>query len=195
MILNVITLGNELLRKKSEQVTEINDEIRQLIQDMYETMYASEGVGLAGVQIAKLLRIFVIDDREGHKAAFINPQIISTSAETCEYDEGCLSIPGVYETITRPKKITIQALNEKGKPFTLNAEGFLARIIQHEFDHLEGFLYIDRGDEEFKQKTVDKFEKKIKRKAEKEKAKAAKEAKIASKIAAKKAKKEMSGSC
>ena len=103
----------------------------------------------------------------------------------CDYEEGCLSIPNVYEKISRPAKITVQALNEQGKPFTLNAEGFLARVIQHEYDHLEGILYIDRGDQEFKEKTVQQFQRRAARKAEKEAAKAAR----AAKIAAKKAKK------
>ena len=189
MILDVVTLPDEFLRQKSLPVEDVNDEIRTLIENMYETMYETDGVGLAAVQIGKLLRLFVVDDQNGHKMAFINPQIISTSSETCEIEEGCLSIPTIYEAIVRPKNVTVQALNEKGKPFTVEADGFFARIIQHEYDHLDGVLYIDRGDEDFKNKIVLNFEKKAARKAEKEKAKAAKQARIAAKIAAKQAKK------
>ncbi len=112
-----------------------------------------------------------------------------TSKEVCDYDEGCLSIPQVYETITRPQKVTVQALNEKGRPFTLDADGFLARIIQHEYDHLEGILYIDRGDKDFAEKTTAQFKKRAERAAQKEKEREAKARKIAMKIAAKEAKK------
>lgn len=187
MILDVVTLPSELLRQKSLPVDEVNDEIRTLIENMYETMYETKGVGLAAVQVGKLLRLFVLDDQEGHKMAFINPQIISTSNETCTLDEGCLSIPTIYEGITRPSKVTVQAINENGKPFTVEANGFFARIIQHEYDHLDGILYIDRGDEAFRQKTIENFKKRAARKAEKEKEKAARQAKIAAKIEAKNA--------
>ncbi len=189
MLLDVVTLPSDLLRQKSTPVQEVNDEIRTLIDNMFETMYATEGVGLAAVQVGKLLRLFVLDDQAGHKMAFINPQIIGTSKETCSIEEGCLSIPSIYEGIVRPEKVTIQALNEHGKPFTLEADGYFARIIQHEYDHLDGILYIDRGDEAFKKKTIENFEKRAARRAEKEKAKAAKQARIAAKIAAKQAKK------
>lgn len=188
MILDVVTLPSDFLRQKSLPVEEVTDEIRTLIENMYETMYATEGVGLAAVQVGKLLRLFVLDDQDGHKMAFINPQIISTSSETCKIDEGCLSIPSIYEGIVRPSKVTVQALNEKGRPFTVEADGYFARIIQHEYDHLDGILYIDRGEEDFKQKVIASFEKKAARRAEKDKAKAAKQAKIEAKIAAKEAK-------
>lgn len=181
--MEVLKLGNELLRQKSVPVTEVNDEIRTLINDMFETMFASEGVGLAAPQIGKLIRLFVLQSTDEVKRVFINPQIIATSTETCTYEEGCLSIPKVYEEIVRPSKVTVQALNENGKPFTLEADGYLARIIQHENDHLDGVLYIDRGSIEFRQKIIQEFEHREKRKAEKEKQKLAKAAKIAAKKA------------
>lgn len=189
MILDITKLGEEILRKKAEPVPEVNDEIRKLAEDMFETMIAADGVGLAGPQVGKNLRMFVLIADDDVRRVFINPQIIKTSSEVCDYDEGCLSIPQVYETITRPEKVTIQALNEKGKPFTLDADGFLARIIQHEYDHLDGILYIDRGDKEFAEKTEAQFKKRAERAAEKAKEKAAKQARIAAKIAAKEAKK------
>ena len=185
MILRVTKLGEDVLRQKALPVEEVNDEIKQLVDDMFETMYAYDGIGLAGPQVDKKLRLFVIDIGDNVRRAFINPQIIKTSAEVGEYDEGCLSIPNVYETITRPVAITVQALNEKGRPFTIDADGLLARAIQHEYDHLDGILYIDRGDADFAKKTEDQFKKKAERAAEKANAKEAKARKIAAKQAAK----------
>lgn len=189
MVLDVTKLGEEILRQKAEPVAEVNDEIRQLCEDMFETMIEADGVGLAAPQIGKSLRMFVLIADDDVRRVFINPQIIKTSEEVSEYDEGCLSIPQVYETITRPVAVTVQALNEKGRPFTLEADGLLARIIQHEYDHLDGILYIDRGDKDFAAKTEEQFKKRAERAAEKAKEKAAKAAKIAAKIAAKEAKK------
>ena len=148
MILEITKLGEEVLRKKAEPVPEVNDEIRKLADDMLETMIDANGVGLAGPQVGKSLRLFVAMSDDDVKRVFINPQIIKTSEELCDYEEGCLSIPQVYENIQRPARVTVQAINENGKPFTLEAEGLLARIIQHEYDHLDGILYIDRGDKE-----------------------------------------------
>ena len=185
MVLEVTKLGEEILRKKTEPVTEINDEIRALVEDMFETMIDKDGVGLAAPQIGKSLRLFVVIADDDVRRVFINPQIIKTSTEVGEYDEGCLSIPQVYETIVRPLEVTVQAYNEKGRPFTLEADGLLARIIQHEYDHLDGILYIDRGDKTFAEKTENQFKKRAERAAQKAKEKAAKQAKIAAKIAAK----------
>ena len=189
MVLRVTKLGEDVLRTKAEPVAEVNDEIRQLIDDMFETMYKDNGVGLAGPQVDKSLRLFVVDADDGVRRAFINPQIIKTSEEVGEYDEGCLSVPGVYETITRPLRVTVQALNENGKRFTIDADGLLARVVQHEYDHLNGVLFIDRGDKDIAAKAEASFQKKAERAAEKAKAKEAKAKKIAAKIAAKKAKK------
>ena len=185
MVLEVTKLGEDVLRKKAEPVTEINDEIRALVEDMFETMIEKDGVGLAAPQIGKSLRLFVVIADDNVRRVFINPQIIKTSTEVGEYDEGCLSIPQVYETIVRPLEVTVQAYNEKGRPFTLEADGLLARIIQHEYDHLDGILYIDRGDKNFAEKTENQFKKRAERAAQKAKEKAAKQAKIAAKIAAK----------
>lgn len=185
MILEVTKLGEDILRKKAEPVAEINDEIRALVEDMFETMIEKDGVGLAAPQIGKSLRLFVVIADDDVRRVFINPQIIKTSTEVGEYDEGCLSIPQVYETIVRPLQVTVQAYNEKGRPFTLEADGLLARIIQHEYDHLDGILYIDRGDKNFAEKTENQFKKRAERAAQKAKEKAAKQAKIAAKLAAK----------
>ena len=189
MILDITKLGEDILRQVAQPVPEVNDEIRQLAEDMFETMIAADGVGLACPQIGKSLRMFVLIADDEVRRVFINPQIIKTSEERCDYDEGCLSIPQIYETISRPKSITVQATNEQGKPFTLEAEGFLARIIQHEYDHLEGILYIDRGDKTFAEKTENQFKKRAERAAQKAKEREQKQARIAAKIAAKENKK------
>ena len=191
MLLEITKLGEEILRKTAEPVQEINDEIRQLAEDMFETMIEADGVGLACPQVGKNLRMFVVIADDDIRRVFINPEIIKTSEELGDYDEGCLSIPKVYETIRRPIKVTVQAFNEKGKPFTLDADGLLARIIQHENDHLNGIMFIDRGDKDFAEKTEAQFKKRAERAGEKAKAKAAKAAKIAAKIAAKQAKKNV----
>lgn len=185
--MEILHLGDELLRQKSQPVAKVTDELKQMASEMLTLMEEADGVGLAAPQVGSLIRMFVLKADDDVKRVFINPQIIATSTETSEYEEGCLSIPHIWEKITRPVKITIQALNENGKPFTLEADGFLARIIQHEYDHLDGILYIDRGDKDFKKKTEELFARREQHRKEKEAAKAAKAAKIAAKIAAKKA--------
>lgn len=189
MLLRITKIGEEILRQKAQPVEEINDEIRQLANDMLETMIDADGVGLAAPQIGRSIRMFVIMADDDVKRVFINPQIIKTSNEVGPYDEGCLSIPQVYETIVRPLQVTVQAYDENGKRFTLDADGLLARCIQHENDHLDGVLYIDRGDPDFAQKTEEQFKKRAERVAEKAKEKEAKARRIAAKIAAKNAKK------
>ena len=189
MILPITKLGEDILRQKAQPVAEVTDEIRTLIEDMYETMDAADGVGLAGPQVGKNMRLFVLMADDNVRRAFINPQIIKTSEELGDYDEGCLSLPKIYETIRRPVKVTVQALNEKGKPFTLEADGLLARIIQHEYDHLDGILFIDRGDPDFAQKAAEQFQRRQERAKLKELEKEAKARKIAAKLAAKEAKK------
>jgi peptide deformylase len=189
VLIKICKLGEEVLREKAEPVAEVNDEIRKLADDMFEAMIAADGVGLAGPQVGRKLRMFVVIADDDVRRVFINPQIIATSEELGDYDEGCLSIPGVYETIKRPVKVTVQALNEKGKPFTLDADGLLARVIQHEYDHLDGIMFIDRGDPAFAEKTVEQFKRREERAAKKQAEKAAKERSIAAKIAAKEAKK------
>ncbi len=185
--MRITKLGEEILRQVAEPVKpeEINDELRAFIEEMFDTMIEADGVGLAGPQAGVSKRLFVVISDDDVRRVFINPQIISTSAELCDYEEGCLSVPGVYESIQRPAKVTVQAFNEKGRPFTLEADGLLARIIQHENDHLDGHLFIDRGDEDFAKKTEEQFARRAENAEKKRRAKAAKEAKIAAKKAAK----------
>ncbi|MCR5725325.1 MAG: peptide deformylase [Treponema sp.] len=190
--MKIYKLGEEVLRKKAVPVepAEITDEMRSLFEDMFETMAEADGVGLAAPQVGISKRFFVVMADDEVKRVFINPQIIGTSAELTDYEEGCLSLPGVSENIKRPEKVTVQALNEHGKPFTLDADGLLARIIQHEYDHLDGIVYIDRGDPEFAAKTAAQFQKRLERAAKKEAEKARKAASLAAKLAAKEARKE-----
>lgn len=160
IFMEVLRLGNETLRSKAVPVEEVTDEIRALAAEMFETMEKSDGVGLAAPQIGLSIRMFVLKADDGIKRVFINPQIIETSQELCSYEEGCLSIPKYYEDVVRPERITVQAKNENGRRFTLEADGFLARVIQHEYDHLEGVLFIDRIDPAKKAKIEEKFLKK-----------------------------------
>lgn len=141
-------------------VEEINEEIRALVDEMFDTMVKSDGIGLAAPQIGKSIRLFVVRADDGIKRVFINPQIIATSQEMCSYEEGCLSIPKYYDDVIRPERVTVQARNENGRRFTLEADGLLARVIQHEYDHLEGILFIDRIAPEKKAKVEEKFRKK-----------------------------------
>ena len=147
------------LRQKAAPIRDINDEIRQAARSMIEAMHNGRGVGLAGPQIGLLRRIFVTHAEGDEPRVFINPSIIWTSQEQVSCEEGCLSLPGLYADVTRPEVIKIQAWNEKGRAFTLEARGMLARIIQHEYDHLEGILFIDRINEAKRQKLLVKLNK------------------------------------
>ncbi|GAC1518773.1 MAG: peptide deformylase [Polyangiales bacterium] len=135
------------LREKARPVAAVTAEIKQLVEDMAETMYAAPGVGLAATQIGELHRVFVIDtandDEPSQLRAFINPEILERVDEIV-WEEGCLSFPGVVEEITRAAHVRVRALDADGKPFELEAEGLLAVAIQHELDHLEGVLMIDK---------------------------------------------------
>ena len=189
--MRITKLGEEILRQKAEPVKpeEINDDLRNFLNEMFEAMIAADGVGLAGPQAGISKRLFVVIADDDVRRVFINPQIISTSAEMVDFEEGCLSVPQVYESISRPKKVTVQAFNENGRPFTLEADGLLARVIQHEYDHLDGILFIDRGDKAFAEKTTAQFKKRAEQKRlERE----AKERRIAAKKAAAAAKKTKS---
>lgn len=186
--MKIYKLGEEVLRQKCVPVesAEINDEMRALFNEMFETMDEAQGVGLAAPQVGISKRFFVITVEDGVRRVFINPQIIFTSNDLCDYEEGCLSLPGFEENIRRPSKVTVSALNENGKPFTLEAEGLLARCIQHENDHLNGIVYIDRGDPEFAAKVTAQMKKRLERAQKKEAEKARKAASIAAKLATKK---------
>jgi peptide deformylase len=158
----ILTLENDLLRQKAAPVENIkkdSDRWAKTAQLMFDTLKTEKGIGLAGPQVGLMHRIFVVEIEKDEPRVFINPSIIETSEETGKYEEGCLSIPGIWADVIRPKKIIVQAWNEKGRSFTLEAEGLLARVILHEYDHLEGVLFIDRLPEKKRQKVFDKIAK------------------------------------
>jgi peptide deformylase len=130
---------------------------------MLEVIKRDKGIGIAGPQIGIMKHIFVVHVDGDEERVFINPSILETSHETCKYEEGCLSVPGIYAQVVRCEKIKIQAWNEKGRPFTLEANGLLARVIQHEYDHIEGILFLDHLPEKKREKLIEKYEKKQKK--------------------------------
>jgi peptide deformylase len=169
MLLKVVKYGSPVLRKKGAPVESITPEIKKLIADMFETMYAYKGVGLAAQQVGHAVQITVIDVRgvtdrpstlelkgkpvevaEMMPLALINPEL-TLVGETAAGPEGCLSFPEVFAEITRPQFVDVKALNDKGKPIEFRAGGLLARAIQHEWDHLHGILFIDRMDKKTKE--------------------------------------------
>jgi len=141
----ILHLPDPRLRRQAAPVTEVTPAIRQLIADMAATMYAAPGVGLAAIQVDEPVRVVVIDVSEERNAllVLINPEIIATDGEQT-LEEGCLSVPGIYEPVTRAAHVKIRARDRDGKPFELAADGLLATCIQHEIDHLDGRLFVDR---------------------------------------------------
>ena len=161
--MDIFTLGSDILREKALPVKNFDAKCTSLAFDMLETLRKSGGVGLAGPQVGLKTRIFVsLTEKEG-AIVFINPSIIETSPELSPYEEGCLSVPGVWEDVIRPKSIVVQAWNTKGRPFTIEASGVLARIIQHEYDHLEGKLFIDHLSAPKRERLLAKYKKLIER--------------------------------
>jgi peptide deformylase len=139
-------LGDPVLRQKAEPVGMVDDEIRLLIDDMMETMYFADGVGLAAPQVGVGRRVIVVDVREEDVAPFalVDPVIVESSREIDRSEEGCLSIPGLRELVDRPADVVIEGLDRDGRPIRIAATGLLARALQHEVDHLDGILFFDR---------------------------------------------------
>ena len=144
-MVELITLGDPRLRARSEPTAPA--EVRDLVRQMLKTMYAEEGIGLAAVQVGSLLRVFITKVEDDRERVYINPEVVETSIEEHTAEEGCLSVPGVRADITRPARVSVQATGLDGRVFRLNAQGLLARAIQHELDHLNGRLFIDYLDE------------------------------------------------
>ncbi len=162
----ILTIPDPLLRKVSEPVTSVNTEVKNLLDDMLETMYAAPGIGLAAVQVGVLKRIIVIDlSKDGEKKDplfIINPQITYKSDELISYEEGCLSIPNQFAEVKRPSSCKVNYLDYDGKKREINADGLLATCIQHEVDHLNGVLFIDHLSKLKKDLILKKTKKKIK---------------------------------
>jgi peptide deformylase len=160
-MLNIVKLGDPILKRHSVVVPDINGDVRTLAADMLEAMDRGKGVGLAAVQVGELFRLFVTRVPGDSPRLFINPDILETSIEQEPFEEGCLSIPGLYTDVIRPAWVRIQAWNAKGRPFALTADGYLGRVIQHEFDHLNGILFIDRLDPKKKQRLLAAYAEKV----------------------------------
>ena len=143
-ILDILHFPDARLRNLAKPVAEVEASVRQLVDDMFETMYAAPGIGLAAIQVNDPRRVIVIDTSEDRSEALalINPEIIARSGEE-EMDEGCLSVPGFYETVRRAEKVRVRALDRNGQAFEMDADGLLAVCIQHEIDHLDGKLFVD----------------------------------------------------
>tara|TARA_Y100001968_G_scaffold1977_1_gene1686 strand:+ start:683 stop:1285 length:603 start_codon:yes stop_codon:yes gene_type:complete len=146
--LEIYKLGNKVLRDQAKRISKVDGSIRELAKNMLESMYSAKGIGLAAPQVGIQKRILVIDlDIENSTSPphiFINPEIISSSATIDTYEEGCLSIPGVYLDVIRPSSIKLSYRDEMGRPKKMNADGLMARCIQHEIDHLNGVLFVDK---------------------------------------------------
>jgi peptide deformylase len=144
-ILNILEFPDSRLRTIAKPVVAVDDGIRQLVDDMFETMYEAPGIGLAATQVNVHKRVVVMDLSEDRSEprVFINPEIEALTDEMDQYQEGCLSVPGFYENVDRPQKVKVKALDRDGQPYELIAEGLLAVCIQHECDHLNGKLFVD----------------------------------------------------
>jgi len=158
-ILEIKEYGEPILRGKALPVKEIDPEILNLIKDMAETMYTDSGVGLAAPQVGVPKRIIVIDGEEEGLMVLINPILVKSEGELIE-EEGCLSIPGIYSQVKRASKVTVRALNENGDPIEMTKESLAARALQHEIDHLDGILFIDRIGRTERQILLNKLKKK-----------------------------------
>lgn len=144
-ILTILEFPDPRLRTKAQPVAAVDDRIRQLVDDMFETMYSAPGIGLAATQVNVHERVVVMDisEESNQPLVFINPQVEVIGPDSQDYQEGCLSVPGFYETVARPADIRVRALDRDGKSFELEPDGLLAVCIQHELDHLEGKLFVD----------------------------------------------------
>lgn len=152
MLLPIYTYGQPVLRKEAEDIAQDYPDLKQLIDDMFETLHKADGVGLAAPQIGRSIRLVVIDldvmkDEDpafaGFRHAYINPYIVETDGELFSMDEGCLSIPGIHEGVKRRRRVHVTYLDEQFRPHDEWVDGFLARVMQHEFDHLDGVMYVD----------------------------------------------------
>lgn len=149
-IREIVLMGDPVLRTEADEITAFNGELRGIVRDMFETMYHAEGIGLAAPQIGLSARVIVVDlphDEEGEeepRIALVNPEITWSSEETDKRSEGCLSIPGLEEVVCRPVSIRVEGRDPDGDEVVVEAEGLLARVLQHEVDHVDGLLFVDR---------------------------------------------------
>ncbi|MGB1139464.1 MAG: peptide deformylase [Halioglobus sp.] len=166
-VLEILEFPDPRLRTEAKPVAEVTDATRSLVEDMFETMYAAPGIGLAATQVNVHQRVIVIDVSEGQDdpQVFINPVVTVVDEELHDYDEGCLSVPGFYETVSRPRTIQVEALDRDGNAFTREIDGLLATCLQHEIDHLDGKLFVDYISPLKRQRIRKKLEKDQRRRA------------------------------
>ncbi|KAA8732086.1 peptide deformylase [Acinetobacter qingfengensis] len=169
-LLPILSFPDQRLRTIAKPVEQVNDEIRQLAADMLETMYAAPGIGLAATQVDHHIQLIVMDlsESKDQPMVFINPKITALTQETQPYEEGCLSVPQIYDKVERPSRVKIQALNLDGEKIEIDADGLLAVCIQHEMDHLNGKLFVDYLSPLKRQRAREKVEKVV-RQRQKEK--------------------------
>ena len=165
----ILVLPDKRLRLVSEPVKRIDDKIRALVADLFETMYAAPGVGLAAIQVCEPKRVVVIDaprgDEEKRPLTLINPEIVWASKERATHEEGCLSIPEYLDEVERAERVKVRFLDLKGAPQEIEADGLLARVVQHEIDHTKGVLFIDHLSKLKRSRVIKKFSKAAKREA------------------------------
>jgi peptide deformylase len=156
--LKIVKLGDEILRQKTVPVTKFGLKLEKTVEQMIRLMDEADGIGLAAPQVGIGERFFTVHIRNEEPFVFINPSIIETSAETAKCEEGCLSLPGVYADIVRASRIKVQAFDINGRPFTIECGGTLARVIQHEYEHLDGILFYDHLPEFKQAKLLEKYQ-------------------------------------
>lgn len=163
-LLPILQYPDERLHRVARPVSVVDEKIKQLINDMAETMYAAPGIGLAATQVDVHLQLIIVDSSATHDQlkTFINPEIIARRGVS-EFDEGCLSVPGIYEKVPRADRITVRALDARGKPFELEASGLLAVCIQHEMDHLDGKVFVEYLSRLKQQRIIEKLKKQRRR--------------------------------
>lgn len=163
-LLPILSFPDPRLRTIAKPVDHVTDDIRQLVADMFETMYAAPGIGLAATQVDRHIQLVVMDlsEEKDDPLVFINPKITPLTEETLPYEEGCLSVPQIYDKVERPSRVKIQALNLEGQAFELEADGLLAVCVQHEIDHLNGKLFVDYLSPLKRQRAREKVEKLVK---------------------------------
>lgn len=144
----IVVLGDPVLRTPAAEVTSFDDDLEELVLDLFETMYDAEGIGLAAPQVGVSLRVAVVDlkphGETGKRVVLVNPRVVWASAETERQPEGCLSVPGLEEVVERACRVRVEAVDAAGEPLTVEAEDLYARALQHEIDHLDGVLFLDR---------------------------------------------------
>jgi peptide deformylase len=165
-IREILTVPHPVLKQVSEPVERVDDELRALMDDMLETMYAAPGIGLAAVQVGVPKRVIVMDlagkDEPKQPRYFVNPEIVWASEETAPYEEGCLSVPEIYDEVERPARVKIRYLNYAGEQVEEDADGLYAVCIQHEMDHLQGVLFIDHLSRLKREQAIKKVKKQAK---------------------------------